>query len=100
LQREFWSKGDATENFVVVQCTYSFPHILPDNILALMLSHMTKYGRILLLTSEGAAFQMGAVQTVILKHEGHMGKQSILPLYFISLIIFCEINLKICCSCS
>ncbi|XP_060065175.1 uncharacterized protein LOC132545509 [Ylistrum balloti] len=71
--REFWTGNEKNKkNSILVQCTYSFLHRIPDHILALVLSHMTKYGRTVLLTSEGGVFQLGAVQTVIIRHEGLM----------------------------
>ncbi|XP_033743245.1 uncharacterized protein LOC117329409 isoform X2 [Pecten maximus] len=74
--REFWSGGveKNKKKSILIQCTYSFVHRIPDHILALVLSHMTKYGRTVLLTSEGGVFQLGAVETVIVRHEGLMDK--------------------------
>ncbi|XP_021366171.1 uncharacterized protein LOC110458668 [Mizuhopecten yessoensis] len=73
--REFWSGGEkSNKGSILIQNTYSFLHRMPDHILALILSHMTRYGRTVLLTSEGGVFQLGAVQTVIVRHEGLMDK--------------------------
>lgn len=56
-----------------MQTTFSFIHSVSDHILSAVLSSATKYGRTLMMTSEGAVFQMGCVQTVVAKHRGLMG---------------------------
>lgn len=73
IQRDFWSKGEATKNFVVLQKTYSFVHDLPEHLISLVLAATSRYGRLIAMTSDGAVLQMGAVQTAIIQHTGIMG---------------------------
>ncbi|CAG2234887.1 LRRK2 [Mytilus edulis] len=68
--REFWGEGERTKNFIAMQKTFSFIHSISDHTLAAVLSSATKYGRTLLITPEGAVFQIGCVQTVIASHKG------------------------------
>lgn len=70
--RDFWSKGEATKNFVVLQKTYSFVHDLPEHLISLVLAATSRYGRLIAMTSDGAVLQMGAVQTAIIQHTGIM----------------------------
>ncbi|CAC5381877.1 LRRK2 [Mytilus coruscus] len=70
--REFWGEGERTKNFIAMQKTFSFIHSISDHTLAAVLSSATKYGRTLLITPEGAVFQIGCVQTVITSHKGLM----------------------------
>lgn len=73
IQRDFWSKGEATKNFVVLQKTYSFVHDLPEHLISLVLAATSRYGRLIAMTSDGAVLQMGAVQTTIIQHTGIVG---------------------------
>ncbi|XP_062577173.1 uncharacterized protein LOC134239045 [Saccostrea cucullata] len=73
--RDFWSKGEATKNFVVIQKTYSFVHDLPEYLMSLVLAAVSHYGRLIAMTSDGAVLQMGAVQTTIIQHTGIVDKR-------------------------
>ena len=74
FQREFWSKGENSfKQYVLIQRTYSFPYSLPEHLMSLILSAVTTYGRLIMMSAEGAVVQMGATQTVIVQHTGLYG---------------------------
>nr|XP_022323918.1 uncharacterized protein LOC111124909 isoform X4 [Crassostrea virginica] len=73
--RDFWSKGEATKNYVIIQKTYSFLHELPEYLISLVLAATSRYGRLIAMTSDGAVFQVGAVQTTIIQHTGILDKK-------------------------
>ena len=60
-------------NFVVMEKTYKFIYPITNEILPGLISSAAKYGRTLLVTPKGAAFQIGCVQTAVKTCQGISG---------------------------
>lgn len=55
---------------------YSVLHSASHTLLAGILSSCTEYGRTILLSADGAVFQIGCVQTAVLKESDNNGKKT------------------------
>ncbi|XP_071152762.1 uncharacterized protein [Mytilus edulis] len=74
---DFWRKEEKDKNIITMKKVYSVLHSASHTLLAGILSSCTEYGRTILLSADGAVFQIGCVQTAVLKESDKDGKLQI-----------------------
>ncbi|XP_052093537.1 uncharacterized protein LOC127729717 [Mytilus californianus] len=74
---DFWKKEEKGKNIIIMKKVYRVLHSASDTLLAGILSSGTEYGRTILLSADGAVFQIGCVQTAVIKESDNDEKLQI-----------------------